>query len=1719
MIFAMRLSAKLRRLVGKVVGSIAPLLAAAAGILAFPDALAVPACVTEPAGAIAWYRAENNANDTRGSNHGTNLGTYAAGHVGQAFSFNGTSGYVSVPDSATLEPASITVEAWVNFPSSPLPSLAMIVSKPVNTGFPNSYQIYFQAGKIVAEISDGGSTRPRAEALWSPVTGAWHHVALTFNDATKTLKAYVDGVEVASTVTGIPIAYGTATNPLLIGAEEDGSGPVYLFPGLIDEVTLYSRALSGAEIAAISGAGALGKCAPTLVTHTSDSGYNSLREAINYANTHCTIGPHSISFDIPGAGPHTIIPLTELDPLACNASINGYSQSGAAANTDTGGANNANIQVIINGSGCTGCNGLVVSGSTVTIKGLAIHSFSGTGKAGIRIAGGTANIYGNYLGTDDVGSMALGNGYGILVDSGSATIGYPGDANLRNLVTGNLQGGIWVGAAAPCPSAASWEPASGPKANKVAGAFAEIYNNLIGGTRGGLDTVFNAGPGIHHSNGAGCSYPEIHQNVIRFNSGDGIYVASGGDMSIASNSIYSNGGKGVVVASGESILITGNAIYSNAGPGIDLGNDEVTANDYIGTGTPLCTIETGHDCDSGANRLANHPVILSAIRVGGNTFVDYEMKGPPNSWVMIEFFDNPAAPATPSGRVPLGASEIVQLDGNGYFRPGTPPLISGELTYVSATASLGTCSECFDVTSEFSPAIAAVPPPSPVVTVFLPPTAAFGSPVPMTVAVARTASDPTYSSISASITLPGVPGAATVANPSNYVRGCGANGGSATAGGTSISASGGSWASNGSCALISVSLSFPAPGTYTVSIAPGNFSYIANVFGTLIGASNTSAITATITITSPAVFSLGTPSLAFGNQEVGTQSAPQSATINNTGTGNLVISSITGPAAFPVTGCSPLPFTIAAGGSCTLSVRFAPSAAGAQSGSILIASNASGSPHSLGVSGSGTVPAFAGVSIAPSPAPFGSVVVGSSSTLGLTVTNTGNATLNVTAITPSGTGFTTTSNCVGLFVTPGQTCQISVTFAPTTSGAHTGSVSVSSNAPGSPHTVALSGTGVAPAVSLSRGALAFGFQTVNTSSLAQAVTVTNTGSAPLGISAVTVAGDFGFTGCASPLTLSPGASCALSIYFFPTATGNRTGSVSIASNASGSPHVIGLSGTGTPLPVPGIALAPSSANFGTIVAGQSASQVLALSNPGTANLDIGSIQVVEPQPAAMRAKAPSFSQANDCPAALAPSAACNITVTYAPAVAGSHVGELHIVSNAAPSPLVASLSGSATPATTPGLQLSASSLTFAPQFPNTTSAAQSVTLTSSGTAPLVITQVAASGDFSFSGCGPSTLAPGATCSFAITFKPFSEGPHTGDIVITSNAPGSPHTLSLSGTGSPRLAPEISLSPSAFAFGSVRTQRTVTLTSRLTNAGAAALEISQISSAGSFFAQANNCPSSLAIGAFCDITVTYAPTATGPHSGQLVIHSNALPSPYIAAISGTGIAVPPPFLSVAGALDFGQQVSGVTVRRTLTLANTGGDPLTISQVTLIGSGAFGLEGACATIAPEGSCDLTVTFTPMGLAPFSARLDIVSNHPGGVVQVSLSGIGTALPRPALELSVGALGFGTQGVGSTTASRSVRLTSVGTVAAHIGSIAASLPDFLVDANQCPAVLAPQQGCDIGVAFRPVAPGGRQGLLVIRSDAAAEGGQPHSVSLIGVGCRFFTIGGSRNPQRLCSP
>src|SRR5262249_30988258 len=158
----------------------------------------------------------------------------------------------------------------------------------------------------------------------------------------------------------------------------------------------------------------------------------------------------------------------------------------------------------------------------------------------------------------------------------------------------------------------------------------------------------------------------------------------------------------------------------------------------------------------------------------------------------------------------------------------------------------------------------------------------------------------------------------------------------------------------------------------------------------------------------------------------------------------------------------------------------------------------------------------------------------------------------------------------------GASCSISVTFTPTATGARSGTLSVSDNATGSPQTVGLSGTGVAPIASLSPTSLSFGGQNVGATGAAQTVTLSNTGTAPLTLSSIAASGDFSQTNnCGS--TVAAGANCAIQVTFSPTVTGTRTGTLTITDNAAGSPQSVSLSGTGT---TPLASLSPTSLTFG-----------------------------------------------------------------------------------------------------------------------------------------------------------------------------------------------------------------------------------------------------------------------------------------------------------------------------------------------------------------------------------------------------------------------------------------------------------------------------------------------------------------------------------------------------------
>ncbi|HEV2350699.1 MAG TPA: SBBP repeat-containing protein [Terriglobia bacterium] len=183
----------------------------------------------------------------------------------------------------------------------------------------------------------------------------------------------------------------------------------------------------------------------------------------------------------------------------------------------------------------------------------------------------------------------------------------------------------------------------------------------------------------------------------------------------------------------------------------------------------------------------------------------------------------------------------------------------------------------------------------------------------------------------------------------------------------------------------------------------------------------------------------------------------------------------------------------------------------------------------------------------------------------VSVINEGTAALSITAITPAG-DFQETDDCIGTVSSGGGTCTINITYTPTTLGSSTQQISITDNSANSPHIITVSGTGVsaATAVTLSPGSLSFANQQVLTKSASQTVTLTNTGTSTLNITLIAASGDFLQTNtCVATLdVLAVGQSCTISVSFQPTASGARTGTLTISDNASGSPQGVALSGNG-----------------------------------------------------------------------------------------------------------------------------------------------------------------------------------------------------------------------------------------------------------------------------------------------------------------------------------------------------------------------------------------------------------------------------------------------------------------------------------------------------------------------------------------------------------------------------
>ncbi len=499
--------------------------------------------------------------------------------------------------------------------------------------------------------------------------------------------------------------------------------------------------------------------------------------------------------------------------------------------------------------------------------------------------------------------------------------------------------------------------------------------------------------------------------------------------------------------------------------------------------------------------------------------------------------------------------------------------------------------------------------------------------------------------------------------------------------------------------------------------------------------------------------------------------------------------------------------------------------------------------------------------------------------------------------------------------------------------------------------------------------LDLGTQPVGTTSPPQSFTIINNNAAGLGISSITLTGlnstEFSQTNnCPlSPATLAPGSSCSVNVTFTPATPNRSSAQINITNSSSGPPQTLLLGGLGI-IPAPQVTVFPPILTFtGQAVGTSSPAQNITVTSTGNVALNISRIFLAG-------SNVPDFRlvpATTTCPLSggqLAAGANCVISVSFAPTSAGAKDAQVSILDDAPGSQQIVSLTGTGNG---PGVMLSRISLSFAAQNVGTTSAAQSFTLTSSGSAPLNITSIAItgtnSGDFALASgttCPQTggTLAVGANCTLSITFTPSGTGGRSAAVTITDNAGGSPHTVSLTGTGA-QPGPAVSLSPASLSFsgqnvGTTSSAQSVTLS----NTGTAPLTIASLNPSGDF-ALTSTCGTSVAPRASCAINVTFTPTTGGTRTGSITISDNAPGSPQTVALSGTG-------------MDFTltTSASSATV--------TAGQPANF-QMTLAPASGFSGNVAltCTGAPPAGSCTPSPSSVMLnGSAPVTATFIVTT-----------------------------------------------------------------------------------------------------------------------------------------------
>ncbi len=860
----------------------------------------------------------------------------------------------------------------------------------------------------------------------------------------------------------------------------------------------------------------------------------------------------------------------------------------------------------------------------------------------------------------------------------------------------------------------------------------------------------------------------------------------------------------------------------------------------------------------------------------------------------------------------------------------------------------------------------------------------------------------------------------------------------------------------------------------------------------------------------------------FSDLDLGSTES-QDITINNVGNAALDVTGISKPAGtecdqFNIT-TDPTPVNIVALGQATLTVQFAPTVYGLSECTLTVTSSDPGGPATYLLRGTGRAP---DISLSETTYTFPDHIIGvttPANTRDVTINNVGSGPLDLISITESGTGcgnFSLTDDPSPTSINAGALDTFTVQFLPTVSGNHSCDYTITSNDPDEP-TVTWTASGhaldpaamtVTPGTAMNLGSVLVGSSGNDTFTISNATgthranlvgTVSRSGTNP---------GQF--TVAPTSFNISPGSSVTVTVTFSPTSMGVKNAQIDVnnTTDPSNPSDSFAVSGTGIDRII--TLTEPSGGiNFGNVLVGtSSAGETITIQNDGNSDLTISAVEIIGTNPLDFQITAGQVSQPGNAgdDFTVAGAATESWTVSCLPTAVGNRNGTFRITSNGTnqtSTTVALSCHG-----TEPELVITPSPISFPGTFVCDDADVITVTLRNNGTAPLTIGSLTSSSSAFTVSSSPAdpNLAPTESTTFDVTFEPAAVTTYNETLTVAWS-PSGPSTVVLTGAG---LSKNLVPAPASYDFTGVNTcESAVSHTFTITNNGTGPFRVMSVAVdnvADFSVVEIDSLPTAaLGSGESMAFQVDAMPQALGSASGTITVTTD-IPSLCGSTaqipISATGVSPGADFAPVD--LDFGGgDVQAGPVTRSITVTNSGGEELQVSDVVLDGDAEFSLadgQETAFTVAPGGSADIEVEYRSTNVSENAATLTITSNADCGDETV-IDLLGHGIDRE-IDLSTYSLDFPeTYRNTATPSTQSFTISNLGEADLNVSMVETSGAGraAFAFAEAVPSVVAGGATATVTVEFTPTAAGEFLAEITLGTDDSDEG--VAHISLEGIG------------------